>query len=105
VGAVVLCKIPNTNTTTTITADNLALIRVDDNVVDCATVGIATLNRAATGLPDLNSTILGTSNHPFSLAVECYTRNVTSMALEGEERVGVGRFDVVKLDSMMACSG
>ena len=105
VGAVVLGKVPDANVSATITADDLALVGVDDNVVDRAAVGVGALDSAGAGLPDLDSAILGACNHPLALAMECDARNVTGVALEDGYRVRVARLNIEELHGMVACGG
>lgn len=102
--AVVLRKVPDPNTSTTVTTNDLALVGVDNYVVDWRAMKVAALNRAASSLPDLDSTILRARNHPFSLTVESYARDVTSVTFESQERVGVRGLDVIELDGMVTSS-
>lgn len=102
VAAVVLGQIPDTHTASAIAADDLALVGVDHNVVDRAAVVVTALDVAAPRLPDLDGAVLGRGDHPLALAVKGHARDVTGVALEGEEGVGVGRFDVVQFDRVMA---
>jgi len=104
-GAVVLGKIPNANAASTITSNDLALVWMDDYIRDRRAMGIASLNRATPGLPDLNSSILRTCDHPFSLTVECDTCNVASMTFESKERVWIRGLDVIELNGMVASGG
>lgn len=87
--AVVLRKIPDPNTSTTIATDNLALVGVNDYIVDRATVGIASLNGSASSLPDLHGAILRAGDHPLSLAVKRDSSDVASMSFESEKRIRV----------------
>jgi hypothetical protein len=87
--AIVLSKIPDTNTSSTITADNFALVRVDDYIIYWAAVGIASLNSSTSSLPNLHGTILRTCNHPFSFAMERNASYISGMSFEGEKRIGV----------------
>jgi hypothetical protein len=103
--AVVLGKVPNTNTSSTITSNDFALVRVNDYISDWVAMGIASLNRTTSSLPNLDRAVLRACNHPLSLAVKCDTCNVACMSFKSEEGVWVGGFDVVELDSMMASSG
>lgn len=103
--AVVLAKIPDAHASAAVAADDLALVGVDDNVVDRMAVGVGALHSAGARLPDLNGAILGARNHPLSLAVECDARNVTRVALEDGYGVGIGGLDVEELDGMVAGGG
>lgn len=101
----VLGQVPDSDTPTMITADDLALVWVDDNVVDWRVVVVAALNGAGASFPDFHGSVLRASNHPFSLAVECNAGNVVGMALKGQNGVWVRGFDIVELDAVMACGG
>lgn len=102
--AIVLCQIPDPNTSSTVTADDLALVWVDNHIVDGASMRVAALNSTASRLPNLDSAILRACDHPFSLAMECDTSDVSRVTFKGEKRVGVRRLDIVQLDGMMTCS-
>lgn len=66
---------------------------------------VAALYLAGTCFPNLDGAIFGASNHPLSLAVEGDARDIARVALEGQQRVGVGRFDVKELDGVVAGGG
>jgi len=104
-GAVILGKVPNSNAASTITSNNLALVWMNDNISNGCAVRIASLDRTTPGLPDLDSPILRTCDHPFPLTMECDTCNVASMTFESKERVWVGGLDIVELDGMVASGG
>ncbi len=89
-GAIVLSQVPDTNTSSTITANNLALVGMNDHIVDRAAVRVASLNGTTSSLPDLDKAIFRACDHPFSFTVKCDTRDIASMTFEGEDRVGVG---------------
>jgi hypothetical protein len=105
VGAIILSKVPDTNTSATVTANDLALVGVNHDIVDWAAVRVASLNSTSTSLPDLDSAILGACNHPLALTMECDTGDVAGVALKGEKRIRVGRLDIIQFDSMMAGGG
>jgi len=91
VGAVVLRKVPNTDASTTIAADDLALVGMNDYIVDSytVTVRVAPLNRTVASLPDLDCAIFRACDQPFTLTMKCDTRNIACMAFEGEERIWI----------------
>lgn len=103
--AAVLGQVPDSDTSAVITADDLALVWVDNHVVDWRVVVVAALNGASASFPDFHGAILGAGHHPFSLAVECNAGDVVGMALKRQDRVRVGGLDVVELDAVVACSG
>lgn len=102
--AAVLSQVPDSDTPTMVTADDLPLVRVDNHIVDRRIVVVAALNGASASFPDLHSSILGASNHPLPLAVECNTCDVAGVAFKCQDRVRVRGLDVVKLDTVVACS-
>lgn len=105
VRAIVLGKIPNAHASVSIAADDLALVGVNHDIVGGASVRIASLDGTRTGLPDLDSAVLGASYHPLPFAVKCDAGNVARVAFKGMKRIGVGGLDVVELDSVVACGG
>lgn len=102
--AVVLGEVPDSDATSTIAADDLSLVWMDNYIIDWTAVVVAALNRATAGLPDLHCSIFGASNHPFAFAVECNACDVAGMTLEGQERVWVSGFDIVEFDAVVTCS-
>lgn len=88
-----------------IAADDLALVWVNNNIVDWRVVVVAALNSASASLPDFHGSIFGASNHPLSLAVECNASDVVGMTFKCQDGVWVGRFDIVELDAVVACGG
>ena len=103
--AVILRKIPDSDTPAPVATDDLALVWVDHNVIDGRGVRIAPLDRPGAGLPDLHGAVLGGRHHPFALTVEGYAGDVAHVALEGEDGIGVRRLDVVELNSVVARGG
>ena len=83
-GTVVLGKVPDSYTAASITADDLALVGVDDDVGGWAAVVVGALDSTRARFPDLDSAILGARHHPFSLAVESYARDIARVAFKDE---------------------
>ena len=102
--AVVFSEVPNTNAASAVAAYDLALVGVDNYVVDCGAVAVAPLNRATASLPDLDGAVLRAGNHPFAFAVKSNAGDIACMAFECKERVWIGGLDIVELDSVVACS-
>lgn len=100
--AVVLSEVPDPNIAAAIAANDLALVWVYDNIVDRTAMIVASLDSPTAGLPDLNGAILRAGHHPFSFTVEGYARDISSVALKGQQGIGVGGLDIVELDSMVA---
>ena len=94
VGTVVLGEIPDADAAAAVATDDLALVRVDDNVISRAAVVVAALYGAAASLPNLDSAVLARSDHPFSLAVESNSSDISGVALEGQQWVGIRRLDI-----------
>ena len=101
-GAFVLAQVPDAHVSPTVTADQLALVRVDDHVVDGHAVGVVALHAARARVPDLYRAIFGARHHPLALAVKRDAGDVGRVALEGEDRVRVRRLDLIQLDRVMA---
>lgn len=100
----VLSQVPNPNTSTSVATNDLSLIWMDHNIIDSTSVIVAALDRATSSFPDLNGTVFGACSHPFSFAVECYTRDVPRVAFKREQGIGIlAAFDVVELDSVVSC--
>lgn len=100
--ALVLAQVPDTHVSSAVTADQLALVRVDDHVVDGHAVGVVALHAARARIPDLDGAIFGARHHPFALAMEGNAGDVGRMALKGEDRVWVRRLDLIELDRVVA---
>lgn len=66
---------------------------------------VVALDTTRARIPDLDGAVFGACYHPFTLAVESDARDVRRVALKGEDGIGVRRFDLVKLDSMVASCG
>jgi hypothetical protein len=105
VRARVLGQVPDAHAAGAVAANDLALVGVDDDVVGGAAVVVAALYGAGARLPDLDGAVLGAGDHPLALAVEGDAGDVARVTLKGEERVGVGRLDVVELDGVVAGGG
>ena len=103
--ASILGQVPEPDAAAAIAADDLALIRVDDDIIYGGAVVVAPLDSAAPRLPDLDGAILGARHHPFALAVECDACDIAGVALEDEQGSGVCRADVEKLHGVVASSG
>ena len=100
----VLAEVPDPHISTTVTRDELALVGMDDHIVDRAAVRVVALDGTSTSIPDLDSAILRACDHPFAFAMKGYTRNIAGMAFESEYGAWIGRADIVKLD-VVATSG
>lgn len=101
----ILGQVPEPDAAAAVAADDLALVRVDHNIIYGRAVVVAPLDGAAPRLPDLDGAILGACHHPFSLAVECDSCDIAGVALKGEQRGGVRGADVEKLDGVVASGG
>ena len=88
--ALVLAEIPDAHVAAAVARYQLALVRVDDDVVDGGAVGVVALNGAGADIPDLDGAVLGAGDHPFGVDVEADAGDVVGVAVEGEDGVGVG---------------
>ena len=68
--AFVLAEVPDAHVAAAVAADELALVRVDDDVVDRHAVGVVALDIATARVPDLDGPVFRRRNEPFGLAVE-----------------------------------
>ncbi len=95
----VLAQIPDTHVAATITTDELALVRMDDNIINREATGVrvVALHRGRTRVPDLDRAVLGARDEPLALAVPAHARHVGIVPLELEHRVRVRVLDVVQL--------
>lgn len=105
VSTLVLAEIPDSDISTTVTRNELALVGMDDHIVDRAAMRVVTLYAACASIPDLDSTIFRAGDHPFTFAMKGHARNVASMAFESEDRARIGRADIVKLDVVTTSGG
>jgi hypothetical protein len=104
VRALVLPQVPNPHCASPITADQLALIRMYDHIVDSAAMVVIPLHTSTPSIPDLDSAVFGRCNHPFALTVESYACDVAGVTVECEDGGWIGGFDVVELDGVVASS-
>jgi hypothetical protein len=78
---------------------------MDDYIIHCRSMCIATLYCACSCFPNLDRAIFRAADHPFAFAVERDACNVPCVAFKDNMRVGVGGLDVVELDGMVAGGG
>jgi hypothetical protein len=93
--ALVLSQIPDPHITPSVAANQLPLVRVNNHVIDRDTVCIIALYIPTASIPDLHGAVFGRCDEPLRLAMERYARDIGGVAVEGENGIGVGRFDVV----------
>jgi hypothetical protein len=105
VRAFILPEIPDPDVAAPVTADQFALVWMDDHIVHWYAVRVVALNVPRSGIPDLDCAVFRGGNKPLALAVECDAGNVTSVTVKGEDRVGVRRLDIVELDRVMTGGG
>jgi hypothetical protein len=102
VAAFVLAQVPDAHVASTIAADELSLVGMDDDVVNGDAVRVVALHIPAPGVPDLDGAVFGRRDQPLGLAMECYAGDVGRVAVKGEDGIRVGRLDVVELDCVVA---
>jgi hypothetical protein len=105
VRAIVLGEVPDANTPTSVAADDLALIRVYDDVVCWAAMVVAALYYSCSGFPNLDCAVLGARDHPLALAVEGDAGNVSCVALKHKKRIWIRRLDIEEFDGVVTGSG
>lgn len=98
-------KIPDTDCSIGIAADEFTLVGMDDNIIDSGLVHVIALLAACAGVPDFHSPILRAGDHPLSFAMESNPGDVSAMTLEGHHRVGIGGLDVEQFDMMTSRCG
>lgn len=103
--ALILAQIPDPHVPAAITAYQLPLVRMDHHIIDRHAVHIVALYISTACIPYLDRTVFRRCDEPLALAVECYACDVGGVAVEGEDGVGVGGFDVVELDGVVAGGG
>lgn len=101
----ILPEIPNPYIPSTITTYQLPLIRMYNHVIDRHAMHIIPLHITTPRIPDLDRAVLGRRNEPFGFAVKRHARDVTRVPVECQDCVGVGGFDVVELDGVVARGG
>lgn len=103
--AVIFSKIPYSDGSRTITANNLALIWMYNNIIYRTPMIITPLNASLSRLPNLNRPIFTARDHPFALAVKSDASDVVGVAFEGEDWIRVCGFYIVELDVGVGGSG
>ena len=104
-GTLILSQIPDPHIAPSIARNQLALIRMNDHIVDRAPVQVVALYAPSPRIPDLYSTVFGARHHPFTLTVEGYARDVARVSVESEHRARISRANVVELDIVVARCG
>lgn len=104
-GAFVLTKVPDPYVSSSVAADEFALVGVNDDVVDRHAMSIVPLNRSRPCIPDLDRPILGACYHPFSLAVESHSGDIVRVAVKCEDSIGVAGFYIVEFDRVVSRGG
>jgi hypothetical protein len=87
-----------------VAADDLSLVGMDHHIVDSAAMGIASLDSTTASLPYLDSTILGACHHPLALTVKCNARDIVRVTFASQDRIRIGRSDIVELHCRVASS-
>lgn len=96
VGAFALAQIPDANVSASITTDKLALVGMNNHIVDRMCVLVVALNLPGSGIPHSHCHILRARDHPLALAVERNSRHIISMPFELHDMVGIAGLDVVE---------
>ena len=105
VTALVLAQIPDPDIAAAVTADQLALVRMNDNVIHRHPMCIVALHITAARIPDLDRAVFRGRDEPLGLAVEGDAGDVGCVAVEGEDGIRIGTLNVVQLDGVVAGGG
>lgn len=105
VGADTLSQVPDTNHTSMVTTDEFTLVWVDHHIVDRRFVHIVALQTSSSSIPNFHSSILRTGDHPLSFTVKCDASDIVGVTLKCDDGIGVGRFDIKKLDIVVTSRG
>lgn len=97
-----LTQVPDSDHTGVVTTDELALVGMNDHIIDRSTVNIIPLQATCSSIPNFHSSVLGASDHPFPLAVECHAGDVVRMTFKGNHGIGIGRLYIKELDIVVA---
>ena len=95
VGAFVVAQVPDHDHPATVAGNELALVGVDDDVVDRMVVGVGSLNETTSCIPNSYCAILGGGDHPLALAVESDAGDIAVVSFKGHDGIRVGGLDVV----------
>lgn len=68
--AFILTQVPYPHFSTAVACYQLALVGVDDNVIDGVIVIVVALDACRSRIPDLDGTVFGARDHPFTFAVK-----------------------------------
>ena len=111
----ILAQVPDAHVARAIAGNQLALVGMDDDIVDGrdvrkdvadgGAVGVVALDTAGARVPDLHGAVLGAGHHPFPLAVEGDAGDVVGVSVKGQHGTRVRRADVVELDVVVARRG
>jgi hypothetical protein len=95
VAALVLAQVPDAYVASTVAADELSLVGMDDDVVDGNAMRVVSLYIATPGVPDLDGAIFGRCDQPLGLAMKRYAGDIGRVAIEGKDGIWIGRLYVV----------
>jgi hypothetical protein len=87
-----------------VAADEFSLIWVNDNIIDRCSVNVVALQATSPCIPNLDSSVLGARDHPFSFAVKCDAGDVIGVTFEGNHRIGISRFNIKQFDIIVTGS-
>lgn len=104
-GTFVLAKIPDSYVTSSIAANELPLVGMNNNIIDRSSVGIVALHIAGSRIPDLHGAIFRAGHHPLALAVKCNAGDVVSVTLKSEDGRWIRGLNVIKFDGMVTRGG
>lgn len=102
--AFVLSQIPYSHIAPAVATYQLPLVGMYNHIIDRAIVMVYPLYATRSRVPYLDRAVFRTRDHPFALAVKGYACDIPSVAVEGEEGIGVRGADVVEFDIVVAGS-
>lgn len=83
--AFVFTQVPDTDGSSSIAGYQFALVWMNDNIVNWATMIMIALNRSRPHIPYLDSSVLGGSDYPFTFALESYSRDIPRVTFECQD--------------------
>jgi len=102
VRALVLRQVPQHDPARRVAGHQLALVGMDDDVVDGCPMLVVALDGRGARVPDLDRPVLAAGDHPLALAMEPDGGDVAGVPLKGHHGARAAGVDVVELDGAVA---
>lgn len=100
--AFILAQVPHPHFAASIACYQLALIGMDDHIINRVVVIVVALDTGSPRVPNLHRPILRTRDHPLTFTVKCDTSNIPAMAIECQDRRRIRGTNVEELDVLVA---